>query len=68
MTAPEWLAQFAARLDVPAPDQETFDALLAIAADAAHQSERVAAPVACYLVGISGRTPADVRALTAGPD
>jgi Domain of unknown function (DUF6457) len=67
MTAHEWLATFAARLGVPAPDQETIDALLAIAGDAAHQSERIAAPVACYLVGISGRAPLDVRPLAAGP-
>jgi hypothetical protein len=67
VTAQEWLAGFAAELGVPAPDQATIDALLAIAGDAAHQSERTAAPVACYLVGISGRPPLDVRSLTADP-
>jgi hypothetical protein len=63
MTAHEWLEAFAARLGIDAPDQETIDALLEIAGTAAHQSERIAAPVACYLVGLSGRPPAEVKQL-----
>lgn len=63
MTADEWLTQFAAKIGVEPPDQQTVDTLLEIAAAAAHQSERTAAPVACYLVGLSGRPPADVKPL-----
>ena len=54
MTAEEWIATFAARVEVPAPDKETFDKLLALAAEAAHSSHRTAAPIACYLVGVAG--------------
>ncbi|MGQ0847989.1 MAG: DUF6457 domain-containing protein [Actinomycetota bacterium] len=53
MNAQEWVAAFAEMLGVPAPDRETFDRLLEIAAVAAHASERIAAPIACYLVGRS---------------
>ncbi len=54
MTAQEWIAQFAGDLGTSAPDQATFDALLELAAEAAHSSERVAAPIACYLAGATG--------------
>jgi hypothetical protein len=63
VTAQEWLEAFAGRLGLQAPDQETIDALLEIAGTAAHQSERIAAPVACYLVGLTGRPPAEVKHL-----
>lgn len=53
-TAQAWIAAFAARLDTHAPDDETFEALLALAAEAAHSSERIAAPIACYLAGAAG--------------
>lgn len=53
-TAQDWIAGFAAALGIEAPNDETFEALLALAAEAAHSSERVAAPVACYLVGKAG--------------
>jgi hypothetical protein len=61
MTAREWVDAFAARLGVAPPDQETFDALLEIAGTAAHASERIAAPVACYLVGLAGADVATAR-------
>lgn len=53
MTGQEWIIQFAERLGVPAPDPQTFEALLALAGTAAHSSERIAAPIACYLVGVA---------------
>ena len=49
-----WIAQFAARLGVDPPDDATIDELLALAGTAAHASERIAAPIACYLVGRAG--------------
>jgi hypothetical protein len=61
MTGAEWIEMFARRLGVDPPDQETVDLLLALASDAAHQSERLAAPLACYLVGRAGADPADAK-------
>lgn len=58
MTGQEWVAEFADRLGVDAPDGDTFDTLLDLAGVAAHSSERIAAPIACYLVGRAG-LPAD---------
>jgi hypothetical protein len=63
MTGREWIDQFAALLGVPAPDAAAFDALLALAGTAAHGSERIAAPIACYLVGLAGRDLTEARAL-----
>jgi hypothetical protein len=55
MTAQEWIAAFAKELGVDPPDEETWARLLDLAGTAAHSSERIAAPIACYLVGISGK-------------
>jgi Domain of unknown function (DUF6457) len=57
VTGQEWISAFAERLGVAAPDQATIDELLALAGSAAHQSERIAAPIACYLVGMAGVDP-----------
>jgi hypothetical protein len=65
MTAQEWLAEFAARLGVDPPDPDTVDELLALAATAAHASERIAAPLACWLVGKAGVAPAEAGRLAA---
>jgi Domain of unknown function (DUF6457) len=54
----EWIAQFAASLGVDAPTPEEFDTLLALAGVAAHSSERIAAPVACWLAARAGLSPA----------
>lgn len=63
MTAQEWIATFADRLGTDTPDQATVETLLDLAGVAAHASERTAAPIACFLVGLAG---ADVeRALEA---
>jgi hypothetical protein len=62
VTAEQWIERFAADLGVPAPTAEEFDALLGLAANAAHASERTAAPVACWLAAKAGVTPADARA------
>ncbi len=60
MTANEWIAAFATGFGAETPTQETQDVLLELAGVAAHSSERVAAPIACYLVGLraaAGMTP-----------
>jgi Domain of unknown function (DUF6457) len=52
MDAQDWIAEFARGLGVAPPDDETFETLLELAGVAAHASERIAAPIACYLVGL----------------
>jgi hypothetical protein len=54
MTASEWLAAYAEKLRVAAPSPDEVDAVLALAGVAAHASERIAAPVACWLTAQSG--------------
>jgi hypothetical protein len=66
VTGREWIDAFAARLGLPAPDDAVVDQLLALAAIAAHDSERLAAPLACYLVGRAGLDPAEAARLAAG--
>ena len=56
MTAEEWLAAFAKEIGVAAPTRDEMDEVLRLAAIAAHASERIAAPVACYLLGRAGRS------------
>ena len=62
MTAQEWLEKFAAEIGVDAPNEETTGELLELAATAAHSSERIAAPIACYMLGTSDKSLADGRA------
>ena len=61
-TGREWLATFAAEIGVDAPDDATIEVLLDIAGVAAHSSERIAAPIACYLIGRAGADPDAVLA------
>jgi hypothetical protein len=65
MTANEWIRAFADELGVPPPDETVVEQLLALAAVAAHQSERTAAPIACFLVGQAGVDPVRASALAA---
>ena len=54
MNANQWLAAFAEKLGTAPPTTEEFKALLDLAAEAAHASERVAAPVACWVAARAG--------------
>ena len=63
MTDKEWIALFAAQLGVEPPSAAETEELLALAAVAAHASERTAAPVACWLVARAGTAPSDALAL-----
>ena len=56
MNAKEWIADYAGRLDTEPPTEEEFAAILDLAAEAAHASERIAAPVACWLSARAGRS------------
>lgn len=66
MTGQEWIDAFAAALGVDTPDDATVEALLDLAGVAAHASERIAAPIACWLIGRAGLTPEQGRALAEG--
>jgi hypothetical protein len=54
MNAKEWLAAYAEQLGTEAPTAEELKAVLELAAEAAHASERIAAPVACWLSARAG--------------
>jgi hypothetical protein len=62
MTADEWIAAFAQEIGVAAPTEAEVGELLELAAEAAHSSERIAAPLACYLAGRSGAPVSELRA------
>jgi hypothetical protein len=57
MNAKEWIAEFALRLGTDAPTPQEFATLLDVAGEAAHSSERVAAPVACWVAAQAGASP-----------
>jgi hypothetical protein len=56
MNGREWIAAYARVLGTEPPSDEEFQTLLDLAAEASHASERIAAPVACWLSARSGRT------------
>ncbi len=62
MNAREWIDAFAGRLGVAAPSTGEFAQLLELAGVAAHSSERVAAPVSCWVAAQAGMTPAQALA------
>ncbi len=57
MNAKDWITEFAAKLGTEPPTTAEFSTLLDVAGEAAHSSERVAAPVACWVAAKAGRTP-----------
>ncbi|MCD6015701.1 MAG: hypothetical protein K0R41_86 [Geminicoccaceae bacterium] len=62
MNAREWIDGFAAEIGADAPPDDEVDAILELAAVAAHASERTAAPVACWIGGTAGASLAELRA------
>lgn len=60
MTAEQWVERFAAEVGAERPGPEEFAAILELAAVAAHSSERIAAPVACWVAGRAGKPVADL--------
>jgi len=54
VNAREWIEAYARRLDTAPPTAAEFAQVLDLAAEAAHSSERVAAPVACWLSARAG--------------
>ena len=66
MNAREWIAAFAERLGTEPPSNREWSVLLDLAGEAAHASERVAAPVSCWVAAKAGVTPEE--ALSAARD
>ena len=54
MNAREWLDAYAEKLGTAPPSTEEFKKLLDLAGEAAHASERIAAPVACWVAAKAG--------------
>lgn len=59
MNAKEWFAGFAAELGVAPPTGDEIRDLLQLAGEAAHASERLTAPVTCWLIARAGVSPAE---------
>ena len=57
MNAREWIAAYAQRLGTEPPSNEEWSTLLDLAGEAAHSSERVAAPVSCWVAAQAGLAP-----------
>lgn len=66
MTAQEWIGRFAAAVGEEPPEADEVDRILNLAAVAAHSSERIAAPVACWIAGRTGRDVDELRGLAEG--
>lgn len=62
MNAEQWIAAFAAEVGVEPPSADEFATLLELAGVAAHSSERVAAPVACWVSARAALSPDDALA------
>ena len=56
MTGDEWVDAYCVALGVTAPSKDDRAAVLALAGVAAHASERIAAPIACWIAGREGLT------------
>lgn len=63
MNAREWIDAYAERLGIPAPSDDELRAILDLAGEAAHASQRIAAPVACWMSAKAGRSLEDALAL-----
>lgn len=63
MDAKQWIAEFAAAVGAEPPSEEAVESILDLAAVAAHSSERIAAPVACWIAAGAGLDPNRAREL-----
>jgi hypothetical protein len=66
MNAKEWIAAYAERLGTAPPTADELKAILDLAAEAAHASDRIAAPVACWLSANAGRSLEESLVLAQG--
>lgn len=58
MNARAWISAYAEKLGTSAPTEDEWEVILDLAGEAAHGSERVAAPVACWVAARAGISPA----------
>lgn len=65
-SADRWIGQFAEAAGAAPPDAAQTEKLLKLAAVAAHSSERIAAPLACWIAGGAGLGLDDAIALAEG--
>jgi hypothetical protein len=63
MTAEHWVEQFAKEVGAGSPSRDEFEEVLKLAAEAAHSSERTAAPLACWIAGKTGRPLAELTSI-----
>jgi hypothetical protein len=54
VNATQWLAAYAEKLGTDPPTKDELKAVLDLAGEAAHSSERIAAPVACWMAARAG--------------
>lgn len=66
MDANQWLTTYAQRLGISPPTEGEVEQLLALAGVAAHASERIAAPVACWLTARAEIEPATALTIAQG--
>lgn len=66
MNAKEWINAFAEQVGAEPPTTEEFNDILDLAGIAAHSSERVAAPVACWLSARAGLSLEDSLKIAGG--
>lgn len=57
MNAREWIEAYAERMGAEPPTAKEWSTLLDLAGVAAHSSERVAAPVSCWVAARAGVEP-----------
>jgi hypothetical protein len=62
MNAREWIDLFAAEIGADSPTDQELKQVLDLAATAAHDSERIAAPIACWLGGTVGASLEELQA------
>ena len=62
-TAHEWLEGLAGELGLHAPTASEIEDLLNLAGIAAHSSERIAAPIACWMIGVAELPPDQALAI-----
>jgi hypothetical protein len=61
VTREEWIRAYAGKIGVDPPTNEQINEVLDLAAAAAHGSEKTAAPLACWIAGLSGQPLTDLR-------
>jgi hypothetical protein len=65
MNAREWIDAYAAELGTDPPSKDEIKRLLDVAGVAAHSSERIAAPITCWIAGRTGASLEEVEAAAA---